>query len=118
MDAKAFLKRRPHLIPAAIAAVMLLGALGKWPYDYYRLLRWVTCVAAVFVAYCGYAWKRYWATWLFGFVAVLFNPLLPAHLSRQTWQIIDVASAALFATSIGALRKPLARKRPNQGDEA
>ena len=67
------LDKRPHLIPAIIAAIMLLLALAPWPYGYYQLLRFVTCGVAVYVAFIAYRWQKMWAVWLFGFIAVLFN---------------------------------------------
>jgi len=78
------LNNRPHLIPVIIAALMLLLALASWPYGYYQLLRFVACGVAVYVAFMAYNWQKMWATWLFGFIAVLFNPLIPIHLSRET----------------------------------
>jgi hypothetical protein len=98
--------RRPHLVPCLIAAAVLLGALGGWPYGYYTLLRWVTCAAAVFVAVAVYDWKRTAWVWVFGFVAVLFNPLVPVHLSREIWQPIDVVTAVLFTAAALALSRP------------
>jgi len=100
------LEKRPHLIPALIAAAMLLGALGHWPYGYYQLLRFVTCGVAVYVAYMAYSWQKIWAVWLFGFVALLFNPLIPIHLSRELWQPIDIVCAALFIVIAFVLKKP------------
>jgi len=90
------LERRPHLIPCLAAALMLLGALADWPYGYYTLLRFVVCGAAVYVAYTAYNWQRMWAVWLFGFIALLFNPLIPIYLSRELWQPIDLVCAMLF----------------------
>jgi len=43
------LQKRPHLIPAIIAALILLGALAPWPYGYYQLLRFVVCSVAVYM---------------------------------------------------------------------
>ena len=37
-----------------------------------------------------------WAVWLFGFIAVLFNPLIPIHLSREIWQPVDIVCGILF----------------------
>jgi len=88
---------------------MLLGALGKWPYGYYGLLRWVVCAAAVFTAYYGSAWQRYGAAWLFGFLAILFNPLEPIHLSRPTWQLIDVLAALAFVGAGVVVWKPASK---------
>jgi len=96
------LQRRPHLIPAIIAALMLLGALGQWPYGYYQLLRFVVCGSATYVAFVAYESKKLWVTLVFGFIAVLFNPLIPVHLSREIWQPIDVVCALLFI-SVGVV---------------
>lgn len=91
------LARRPHLIPAVIAALMLLAALGDWSYGYYQLLRFVVCGAGAYAAWLSYHFSKYvWAVWLFGFVAILFNPLAPVHLSREIWQLVDLACAVLF----------------------
>jgi len=100
------LENRPHLIPAVIAALALLGALAPWPYGYFQLLRFVVCPVSAYVAYFAYNWQKLWATWLFGFIAVLFNPLIPIHLSRELWQPIDTVCALLFAAVAFILRKP------------
>ena len=100
------LQQRPHLIPCIVAALMLLGSLARWPYGYYQLLRFVVCGVSVYVAFVAYDWKKLWATWLLGFVAVLFNPLLPIHLSRDLWQPIDVICAVVFIVVGLILKKP------------
>lgn len=90
------IEKRPHLIPAVIAALILLAALGDWPYGYYQLLRFVVCGAGAYVAWLSYHSQYPWTAWLFGFVAVLFNPLAPVHLSRGIWQPVDLVCAVLF----------------------
>jgi len=106
---KNILEKRPHLIPVIIAAIMLLLALAPWPYGYYQLLRLVVCGVSVYVAFTAYNWQKQkmWATWLFGFIAVLFNPLLPIHLSREIWQPIDVACGILFIAIAIILNEPV-----------
>ena len=118
MGVKHFFARRPHILPAAIAAVMLLVALADCPYGYYRLLRVVVCAAAVFVTVLGVAWKRYWASWLFGIVAVLFNPLAPIHLTREIWRPTDIIVSALFLLSIVFLVSPLQTDNTDAGEQA
>jgi hypothetical protein len=103
---QSILEKRPHLIPAIIAALMLFGALGRWPYGYYQLLRFVTCVVAVYVAFMAYSWQKIWVTWFFGIIAVLFNPLVPIHLSREIWQPIDAICALLFVAVAAILKAP------------
>jgi hypothetical protein len=100
------LQKRPHLIPCIIAVVMLLLALAPWPYGYYQVLRFVVCGAAAYVAVTAYNWHKIWAVWLFGFIAVLFNPLIPIHLSRELWQPIDVVSDFVFLAIMSILQKP------------
>lgn len=104
------LKKRPHLIPAVIAALMLFGALWRWPYGYYQLLRFVVCGISIFIAFMAYRWQQLWAMWLFGFMAVLFNPLIPIHLPKRVWHTIDVTCAFLFVAIISFLRKPTVNK--------
>ena len=89
-------EKRPYLIPCIIAAIMLFLALAPWPYGYYQLLRLVVCGVAVYIALMSYNCRKVWATYLFGFIAVLFNPLYPIHLSRELWQPIDVICGVLF----------------------
>ena len=80
------------ILPAAIAAAFLVLALAPWPRFYFLLLRVVVCVAGAFLAYAGYALDRKWAVWVFGLVALLFNPLFPVPLTGE----VSVAVAALF----------------------
>lgn len=103
--------RRLLVVPAAIAALMLLGALGSGPYAYYTLLPWVTCSAAVIFALSGYSSGKVWAAWVFGFIAILFNPIAPVYLSRQVWQPIDIGAAILFAVGAAVLTSVPSRSR-------
>ena len=100
------MKGRPHLVPALIVAIMLVVAIAPLVYGYYQLLRWVTCGVAVFIAIMAYRWGKLWATWVFGLVAVLFNPIWPIYLARGIWRPVDLACAVLFITSVFVLRGP------------
>ena len=97
--------KKPHLIPALIVAIMLLVAVFPLPYGYYTFLRWATCGVAIFIAFNAYRWGRIWATWLFGAIAVLFNPFVPIYLTKEIWQPIDVICALLFGASIFFLKE-------------
>ena len=91
-----------------ITSGMLLGALGRHAYDYYVLLRWVVCGIGALSAFraAGFG-KTGWA-WALGIVALFFNPIIPVHLTRETWGFIDVGAALLLLVSIAAvdLRPP------------
>lgn len=107
---KTELLKRPHLLPCIIAALMLFGALGDWPYGYYQLMRFVVCGISVYVSFIAYVWEKLWATWLFGVIAVLFNPLIPIHLSKEVWQPIDVLCAVIFIVIAFVLKSPKEEK--------
>ena len=93
-------------------------------YDYYVLLRWVVCSVAAYSAFrASEVRKKGWA-WAFAVVALFFNPILPVHLTRETWGFIDVGVALLFlvSTPVVDLRPPSVRTRdpkatgPRQGE--
>jgi Family of unknown function (DUF6804) len=85
---------------------MLFLALAPWPYGYYQLLRFVVCGVSAYVAFMAYTGQKIWAAWLFAFIAVLFNPMTPIHLSRELWQAIDLICAILFGVVMPILQKP------------
>jgi len=95
------------LIPALVAALMLLGAVAGLPYGYYQFLRWVVCGIGIYVAVIAYRWGITWVTWVFGAIAVLFNPVIPITFSREIWLPIDIASSLIFSFSIFFLKKPI-----------
>lgn len=81
----------------APVAVLIL-ALFPMPYGFYTLMRFVVCGAAVVLAYQEYQRVQVLSGWIaaFSFIALLFNPLAPVHLSRAIWSPIDVAVAIFF----------------------
>jgi|SRR6516162_1084860 hypothetical protein len=64
--------------------------------DFYTLLRWITCVTFAYSAVTAYRMKKVAWVWVFGILAVLFNPLAPVYLQRTTWQMIDWAAIAVI----------------------
>ena len=92
-------KSIPHAlaIACALSGALLLIGVERHPYDYYVLMRFV-----VFCSGIGAAWYLFhqgengWAA-LFGVGALLFNPFMPMHLRRSTWEPIDTCGAGIFA---------------------
>ena len=74
----------------------LLGLLPL-PYSFYMLLRLLVCLTAV----VGYIrareeQQRSWL-WIYGVIAVLYNPILPIHLmAKSLWIVINIATAVLL----------------------
>ena len=97
---KNFIDKRPQAIPCIVAAVFLLLALLDWPYGYYQLLRLVVTGVAAWVAYIAYDAQKKPLMVIFIIVALLFYPLIPIHLDRETWAGIDVLCAIGFIVAI------------------
>jgi hypothetical protein len=93
-----------------IATLFLFAALfDGWPYGFFTLLRFVVFVATVYIAWIAYEQQKEKWVWIFGFVAILFNPFFPIHLNRDWWFIIDLVTGLFLIASIFALkfaRKP------------
>lgn len=88
-----------------IAVAFLLYALADSPYIYYQFLRWAVMIIAGYTAYVAYNSQKIGWAWVFGIVAVLFNPIFPFYLSKDSWQFIDVVVAVLFLVSLSKTQK-------------
>jgi len=102
------MKKRPHLLPNIVASIMLLLAIAPMPHDYYNILRWVICLAALNIESIGVLWRKHGTWWIaivFGCVAILFNPINTADLSRVAWIPIDLVCSALFGYTAFAVKK-------------
>jgi hypothetical protein len=98
---------QPSILLRATVSVMLLLALVSFPYGYYILLRWITCGVGLYSASIAYNQsKKGWAIGL-AVIALIFNPLLPIHLDRETWAFVDILAAVLFIFSVGYVREML-----------
>ncbi len=83
-----------HFVPAS----MLVLAIGRWPYDYYMLLRVIVCAAGFLLAALIYQRIKSFTIWigLFLIVAMVFNPIVPIHMTRGVWSILNLAGGAVF----------------------
>ncbi|MEX2663010.1 MAG: DUF6804 family protein [Vicinamibacterales bacterium] len=87
------------------AAVLLLIAVGRNPYDFYTIMRWVVCGVCTYGAFVEFERNRTTWAWLFVIMAVAFNPIVPVRLTRETWAPIDVLAAGILVASVLASRK-------------
>jgi hypothetical protein len=89
------------LYPAwLIGAVMLVfAAAEKQPNNFYTLLRWVCCAAFAYSAFTAHERNRVAWVWIFGVLAMLFNPIVPLHFQRDTWQMIDWVTISVIVVA-------------------
>ena len=99
MDKEA-LKYKNIVSIVAIVALLLAIPSGFWPYGYFVLLRWVVAGIALYNLWIAYNLQKMGWVWIMGGVALLFNPILPIHLDKSTWQVIDFVAAFIFVVSV------------------
>ena len=88
-------------IPQAIAGVMLLWALNpENPYGYYIVLRWVCCAAFTYLALKALAQGKEGWVWVLGVMAVIYNPIIRIHLTREIWSLINITSIIVATASV------------------
>ena len=68
---------------------------------YFTLLRFVVCAVTTYLAYLAYEKSKesLWM-WIFGFVAVLFNPFILVTLKRAQWEPIDLVTGIFLIVSL------------------
>lgn len=96
--------KNPFTILRVVAALLLIVAFGDHPYAYYQMLRWVVCGVTGYGAFVAYEKKNIPWAWVFGITAVLFNPIMPFYMQRETWQMFDIAAALVLVVSLFMFR--------------
>jgi len=94
-----------YKIPIILAIVLLMVPLINNDLDsgYFTLLRIIVCGAGIYLAIIAQSIKKLHWMWIIGFLAILFNPVIPVHLSKETWIGIDFISAVIFIVALFAL---------------
>lgn len=85
-------------------ALLFLAMIEGWPYGFFTLLRLVVFGTTVYLSWLAYKSKRQSWIWIFGFIALVFNPLIPLHLGRDLWIVIDLLVAVFLIISIFAFK--------------
>ena len=79
-----------------IAAAMLFIGAAPLPYGYYMLLRLVATGVFIWAALIAYERKNASLPWVYGVLALLFNPLIKIHLPKELWAVVDIGSGVLL----------------------
>lgn len=80
--------------------ILLLWGLGVQSPGGCVAIRWLVFVAVVYCGFVAYGAQRHAWTVLFGMAAVVFSPLLPATIWRETWILLCISGSALCLVSI------------------
>ena len=104
MDLRNSVRKIP-LIEIVAVLMLLLALVPSNPYSYYMLLRVVICGVCVYVAIKAHALGKTRWVWIFGGAALLYNPIIRAHLTRPVWSLINLATVMILVYSVIALRR-------------
>ena len=69
--------------------MLFIGVLPL-PYGYYMLLRFVACAVFVWAAFITYENNEEVLPWVFGILAIVFNPIIKIHFPKELWAVIDL----------------------------
>lgn len=77
------------------------------PYEYYTLSRLVVCVGALYFTVSFIKGKKIESAWIFGAIAVLYNPIFQIQLGdKGLWMIVNIFTAILFWRSRTEIESP------------
>ena len=87
-----------------ILAGLLALCLTNMPYGYYELIRYLTTVFFVWMAYKYYEEEKCGLMITFVALAILFQPFIKIALGRLMWNIVDVI-VAIGLIVLGYIRR-------------
>lgn len=83
-----------------IPIFLLLLSFADMPSGFYTILRIVVCLSCTFCAFLSYGSDKKVGvgTITYGFMAILFNPIIPVYLyDKGIWGVIDIIAIILIA---------------------
>lgn len=90
-------KIMPRFYVLAVATVFLLVAVffgGEFRYWFFNLLRFIVMASCI---YAAFECKKKEEVFVFGGIALLYNPLFPIHLGdRDVWVVVNLITVAFF----------------------
>jgi len=88
-----------------VAVILVFAAAEKQPDSFYTLLRWICCAVFAYSAVASFQTKRLLWLCIFGVLAVLFNPIFPLGLDRNSWIVADSFSICAMVMAAFIFRK-------------
>jgi hypothetical protein len=86
-------------ISRLIGCGLLLIAIADLPYGYYQFLRIVISIIAGLNAFSELENENKILFFIFSLILVLFNPIIPIHLDKNTWTPINIIVGIIFGLS-------------------
>jgi hypothetical protein len=87
-----------YIVPAIL---LLLVTFVNFPYGFYTFLRLIVSISSGFIIYLDYKEEKRITTSviIFTIICLLFNPIIPVHLTKSQWIPIDIITSIIFIYS-------------------
>ena len=96
--------RKKNIVAILTSAFLLAALIDGWPYGFFTLLRLVVFTSMAYMVWMvSQEHKGEWI-WIFGFLAILFNPFIPIRLNRDLWRVIDLIVGVFLLSSVFTLK--------------
>lgn len=101
----ALVRLRHHPSVWLLPAGLLVAALLPWPYGYYNFLRITVCAVTAWLAYTQLRHDDALSGWVvaLGAMSVLYNPIVPVHLTRELWSVLNLTGAVMLVVHLRSL---------------
>lgn len=86
-------------------AVLMFGCLLNMPYGYYQLVRFIALIGFGVLAYQANQQSRQAEMFIYGALALLFQPFFKIALGRELWNIVDVIVGVGLLVSLAKKNK-------------
>lgn len=86
-------------------AILMFGCLLDMPYGYYQLVRFIALIGFGVLAYQANQQSRQTEMFIYGALALLFQPFFKIALGRELWNIIDVIVGVGLLVSLAKKNK-------------
>ena len=92
------------LIPAAL---LIAAPIISFPYGFYTFLRLLISITAILIIYYSYKGSGgiNEISILFGLILILYNPIIPTHLSREIWMPINFITSGIYIYGFFKIKK-------------
>jgi len=91
------LKKNEKQVFWIVPIIALVIGIMPMPIGYFMLSRLIVCVGALYFTQIFYKKKLNTKLWIFGFFAVLYNPIIPFYLyAKPLWIMINIPTIYYF----------------------
>lgn len=94
------------LIPVFL---LILAPLISFPYGFYIFLRLIIAISAAVIIFHNFKISGGFneISILFGIILILYNPIIPVHLSREIWMPINFITSGVYIYGYFKVKKSL-----------